>query len=333
MELIENLAISFIIVIAIIVAAKYVPHIVIAKVRGIPIRLTSGWIFFVGLISLTGGWEAFWKILTAYTIVVLHELGHSLTAQKFGYTVKSIALWPFSGLASVEGDFTKNAKHEFWIALNGPAVNAFLIVVLAPFMLLHQSWLNWLAEVNFGLLMFNILPIYPMDGGRLLHSFFVSRYDEDKSSSLIMWSTIVVALVAMPLVWIFWSPVGAVMLGIMTGVCIMERNLGKLVKTRDKIQNMIDEESGRLRKILDDADHILDLMVKRYHYMNDPSRAIQTAKLQRKLYILNSNLHQVRWYGEPKPKSLDKLQEIRDGILSVLEAMRTLEGTPNGVEA
>lgn len=108
-------------------------------------------------------------------IIMLHELGHALTSLKLNVPVKSITLMAFGGVANIpEEDITP--KKELLITLAGPAVNVVIGLILCPFILPMNltgdtAWssLNFLQIVfilNIVILIFNALPIYPMDGGR-----------------------------------------------------------------------------------------------------------------------------------------------------------------------
>lgn len=164
--------------------------------KNIPVSITRGWFVFVGLIFLFGfiaggikvGLVALGSIVLTYFFVLLHEFGHSIAAQKLGYEVPSIKVMPFSGLASITGNWSKKPKHEFIITVCGPLVNVFLAVLFlgiscafghyAPIDLQETSSQSELAfyvvqkcmDINLALVLFNLLPVFPMDGGRLLRS-------------------------------------------------------------------------------------------------------------------------------------------------------------------
>jgi Zn-dependent protease len=157
------------------------------KIFGIEIVVTLYWWIFVGLISATwtmrshsmlDGVIALVTLCILYSMVILHELGHAFAAIKLGYPVRKILLWPFGGLAVIDTakNMAENHRHEFWIALCGPLVNVFLMMLAAPFAYMSHPLAIHLAEfmlgVNMIVLCFNMLPIYPMDGGRLLRSVF-----------------------------------------------------------------------------------------------------------------------------------------------------------------
>lgn len=128
-------------------------------------------------------------ILAVFFCVILHELGHALTAGRFGVPTRSITLYPIGGLARLERIPAEPMK-EFWIAIAGPAVNVVIAVALglvlvgvggtfAPDAL--QSPANHILAslmwINIALAGFNMLPAFPMDGGRVLRSLLALRQD------------------------------------------------------------------------------------------------------------------------------------------------------------
>ncbi|RDJ35039.1 MAG: hypothetical protein DWQ19_09395 [Crenarchaeota archaeon] len=103
--------------------------------------------------------------------VVLHEYGHAIAGSVFGYPCKKITLFIFGGAAEVPLSYD-NPKAEFWITLCGPLVNFISAMILLPFVKIFPEnvLLIFLFEVNVILLAFNLLPVFPLDGGRLLRS-------------------------------------------------------------------------------------------------------------------------------------------------------------------
>ena len=106
--------------------------------------------------------------------VLLHELGHSLVALAFGIRVIDITLWPLGGMARMS-QIPESTRIEGLIAIAGPAVN-FLLALIG--FLLGMPWdepgsqlLFWFVAVNLVMGLFNLLPAFPMDGGRLLRAF------------------------------------------------------------------------------------------------------------------------------------------------------------------
>ncbi|MFW6017553.1 MAG: CBS domain-containing protein [Halapricum sp.] len=112
--------------------------------------------------------------------IVLHELGHSLVAIRYGYPISSITLWLFGGIAQLD-EMPEDWRHELLIALAGPVVSVALgVVSYVAFLAIPVSnnvafasgkfLLGYLALMNVALAVFNMLPGFPMDGGRVLRA-------------------------------------------------------------------------------------------------------------------------------------------------------------------
>ena len=108
--------------------------------------------------------------------VVLHELGHSLVAMRYGFPIESITLWIFGGIAQLT-DTPEDWRQELLIALAGPAVSIVLgAICYVAFIAVPDSFgaaafvLGYLALMNLVLAAFNLLPGFPMDGGRVLRA-------------------------------------------------------------------------------------------------------------------------------------------------------------------
>jgi len=125
-------------------------------------------------------------ILLLFFCVLLHEFGHALTARRFGIKTHSIVLLPIGGVASLE-KMPDNPKEELLVALAGPAVNVVIALLLYPFADMSLLFpddmenfvmfkaelpfaLTYLFFVNVTLVLFNMLPAFPMDGGRVLRA-------------------------------------------------------------------------------------------------------------------------------------------------------------------
>jgi Zn-dependent protease len=145
----------------------------------------------------SGKWYAI-EYLALFAIVLLHEFGHALACRQVGGIADHIVLWPLGGIAFVKAPPRPGAL--LWTIAAGPLVNLLLVFVLGGLMLLSRSF-NWSAfnpdlplfltaifVMNIVLLVLNLLPVYPLDGGQILHAllwFVIGRANSLLAASLI----------------------------------------------------------------------------------------------------------------------------------------------------
>lgn len=157
---------------------------------GIPVRIhfTFPLILVVFGVEawMNGGWaEALWAmalILAVFVCVVLHEFGHSLQVMRYGIRVRDVVLLPIGGMARAER-IPENPWQEIVVAISGPLVNFVLAAILFLILLVSGSpvaietgFLANLFAVNVLLGMFNLVPAYPMDGGRILRGLLALKF-------------------------------------------------------------------------------------------------------------------------------------------------------------
>ncbi len=119
-------------------------------------------------------------MIAVFASVVAHELGHALTARQYGIHTRQILLLPIGGVAQLEQAHMR-PRVELLVALAGPVVSFLLAGVLFTFAavlggdLSPDTFLGSLAWTNLGLAIFNMLPVFPMDGGRVFRAALSSR--------------------------------------------------------------------------------------------------------------------------------------------------------------
>ncbi|MBX7077864.1 MAG: site-2 protease family protein [Nannocystaceae bacterium] len=139
-------------------------------------------------------------VATLFTIVVLHELGHALAARRYGIVTRDITLLPIGGVASMER-LPEDPRQELVVAFAGPAVNVVLALVFGALALalglplsagplapgaapLGQGMVVQLFWVNVSLAVFNLLPAFPMDGGRVLRALLSLRLGRARATEI-----------------------------------------------------------------------------------------------------------------------------------------------------
>ena len=139
-----------------------------------------------------------------FTCVLLHEFGHALAARRYGIGTRSITLWPFGGIAALDR-IPSTPKQEFVVALAGPAVNVVIAAALLPFVTFTDGWIATLLAINVMLVLFNLLPAFPMDGGRVLRAALATRMDPIRATRIAVKVGRVVA-VGFVVAGVFWNP-------------------------------------------------------------------------------------------------------------------------------
>jgi Zn-dependent protease/predicted transcriptional regulator len=170
----------------------------IARIAGIDIYIHATFFLLIYLVGIS-----YWNqqgnlaavvsgigfILALFDCVVLHELGHSLTARRYGIQTRNITLLPIGGVAALER-MPDDPRQEIHVALAGPAVNFLIAFALYMYLALRNipitaeevsvtggSYLYSLMIMNIFLGGFNLLPAFPMDGGRVLRAVLALRMD------------------------------------------------------------------------------------------------------------------------------------------------------------
>ncbi len=214
----------------------------IGRLFGIPLRIHVSWLIVFGLVSwsLAAGyfpaqlpdlpvWSYWAKAIVAaamfFASLILHELGHSLVARRHGVGIASITLFVFGGVSQMREE-PRTPRQEFEIAAIGPAISLALAGVFAVI----GSWTRvdgastgtsvvmvYLATVNLLLAIFNLLPAFPLDGGRVLRAalwYFKANLVQATQAAARVSSLLAFGLIALGLLQLFSGNFGGVWLAL-----------------------------------------------------------------------------------------------------------------------
>lgn len=175
----------------------------IGRIAGIPLYVHWTFLILVGYV-IYGSWQAthnVWStivgvlfVLTLFLCVILHELGHALAARQYGIPTADITLLPIGGIARLQR-IPEHPVQELVVALAGPLVNVVIAASLflggTPLPAISQThhlvsglFLSKLLLLNLFLALFNLIPAFPMDGGRVLRALLAMRFEYGKATRM-----------------------------------------------------------------------------------------------------------------------------------------------------
>lgn len=195
----------------------------LARVAGIRIYVHLTFLLLVALIAYSesrpgglGAWGGVVWVLTLFGCVLVHELAHSILARRLGATVKAIVLLPIGGVSQIQ-HMPRYWADEFWIAAVGPLASVVLGIVAAaasfatgaallPVNLGGGPVLPRLAWANLLLGAFNLLPAFPLDGGRVLRAWLERRHDVTSATRIAaqLGRALAVAMMVFGIFWNLW---------------------------------------------------------------------------------------------------------------------------------
>jgi Zn-dependent protease/CBS domain-containing protein len=174
----------------------------IGRIAGIRVELHFTFLLAIGWIAVQYGLltgqpgqaiVAVVTMLLVFVCVLLHELGHALTARRYGIPTRDITLLPIGGVARL-AHMPDKPSQEIVVAIAGPLVNVALALLLAVFvrpfsrpveeLLKSDSILVTLLAVNVVMILFNMIPAFPMDGGRVLRAVLTMRIGYARATSV-----------------------------------------------------------------------------------------------------------------------------------------------------
>lgn len=330
----------------------------LGKIAGIDVNihvtftLLVGWVLLAGWLTgqtLGAAVSGLAFVIAIFGCVLLHELGHALAARRFGIGTRDITLLPIGGVARMER-MPDRPLQELWVALAGPAVNVLIAAVLYVWLVVTNQlvplsqigiatgpFIERLLVVNVLLVAFNMIPAFPMDGGRCVRALLALRFEYAQATrvaagvgQVIAAGFVVLGLLSNPFllligvfVWIGaaqearFATIKAALRGVpaqqalLREVPLLSPN-DSLAQAARKIQSsalqralVVEQESviGAL-STADLAEHLR---------RSGPASPVSDA-MQRSVQAVN--------LGETLDLALDRLHEARDSLLPVLSQGR-----------
>lgn len=333
--------------------------ITLFKLLGFEVRIDSSWIIIAFLITwslaqgvfplydntLSTGTYWFLGVIGALGLfgsIILHELSHSLVARKFGLPMKGITLFVFGGIAEMDEE-PPSPKAEFFMAVAGPLASIAIGFICIGLMNagINYAWpsppimvLNYLGVINLILAVFNLLPAFPLDGGRVLRSLL---WGWKKN---LRWATRVSAFIGsgfglmLIILGIFSVFAGGVIGGIWWALIgLFLRNASKMSYQSILVREALEgEKIGRFMNPQTvtvspetTVDHLVEDYAYKYHFSNYP-----IAKDSRPLSVVNINdikkIPREEWNEHTvdelaKPFSTDNTISIDENAIKALSVM------------
>ena len=149
------------------------------------IYLDKYFLFFLLVIIFTGNFTYF---LVYFSLLFIHEMGHTITGILFGYQLEKIVFYPLGGVTI------------FNLPINIPLKKELLILIMGPFMqivgyLILKNFFSYISSYHYTLLIFNLLPLYPLDGGKILNILCNYRFNYLKSFKIIYFISLIMIII------------------------------------------------------------------------------------------------------------------------------------------
>lgn len=249
----------------------------IGNIFGVKIFIHWTFLFLIAWITIAGIRQGENTAMILYTLgfvlcvfvcITLHELGHALMAKRLHYVTKDITLLPIGGMARMD-EIPERPGHELAVALAGPVVNLVIAMILYPLVVWYgsvpsfftvlfdngETFLFSLMVVNIGLAIFNLIPAFPMDGGRVFRALLSMRMDRVKATRIAAGTGQVLAALFF-LAGIFYNPVLA-FIGVF--IFLMAQTESNYVKSKSILHNYkVGDAMMRKYYSLDASDTIQD---------------------------------------------------------------------------
>lgn len=243
------------------------------------------------LLSVVTGY--FIEMVTLFGIVFIHELGHVAAARHFGWRIKEVKLLPFGGVAVVEELASVPVKEELIVAMSGPLQNMWMILVAYPLVLLGvlpAEWGVYFIEANLLIALFNLLPVLPLDGGKVLAAVLSSFLPYQRTIRIaamisLLFSFLMIAAAFMH--WL-WTGDGLQLNWLMIGLFLLFSNWYDLRGAPYHFMRFLVHRDALFRRLLDRGTHAQPIVVGGRRRVSDIVRMFMREKYHL-VYVLDES--------------------------------------------
>lgn len=214
---------------------------------------------FIFLYFLTGLFKEF---IIIFSIIIIHELGHLLGAMFFKWKVDKIVIYPYGGCVKFDDNINKPLYEEAIILILGPLFQLFYLLFIyfcfCNNLILDRTF-NLFVYYNFSLLVFNLLPIYPLDGGKLVNIFNNYYFSYKKGNIL----TIVLSLIFLFISFLFYKNLSFYLMGVLLifDIFIYFKRQNYLYN-KLLLERYLNKYKFKKRKVINNKDNVYK---ERYH--------------------------------------------------------------------
>lgn len=239
------------------------------KLFGIPFRFHPLFLMIMILSFLTG---YFIELLTLFSIVFVHELGHVFAAKHFRWRIREVQMLPFGGVMAADEQGTVSAKEEMIVALAGPLQNALLIVLALVLQSLgwwDGSWTQYFIEANMMIGCFNLLPVMPLDGGRIMLSLLSYPLNYYESIVWSTWLSLILSGLLILASFVTIQTTGIQLNFLLIGLFLFYSNIYQLRHVQYHYIRFLVNRELRAVEMIDAGVRAQPIVVRQSHYIRD----------------------------------------------------------------
>lgn len=232
----------------------------------------------------------FVELLTLFGIVFIHELGHIAAAKGFGWRIKEVRLLPFGGVAEVEEQGSVSAWEELIVAVAGPLQNAVMIALawgMQSIGIWDDDWIQYFIQANLMIALFNLLPIMPLDGGKILQSMLSFWMSYRGTILFCTWSSLVVSILIIIASFIPLHQDAGIQLNVlMIGLFLLYANWYQRKHLPFHFIRFLMNRELRMKRLLDKGVMAQPIVVRFHQQLGDIVHMFMREKLH-VIYVVN----------------------------------------------